>query len=66
MLMAQPHLYNQGRLSQVYKPHSFWINMSDALYQSVVIFFLAAQVSRNARDILGIVSKRFSHDLNGR
>ncbi|KAF0293172.1 putative phospholipid-transporting ATPase VA [Amphibalanus amphitrite] len=43
LLMAQPHLYNQGRLSQVYKPHSFWVNMADALYQSIVIFFFAAQ-----------------------
>lgn len=42
VLAAQPSLYTQGRLGLVYKPHSFWLNMADALYQSVVIFFLAA------------------------
>lgn len=24
-----------------YRPHSFWINMLDSLYQSLVIFFVA-------------------------
>jgi hypothetical protein len=36
-----PYLYKQGRLSQVYKPYSFWTNMADAVYQSLVIFFVA-------------------------
>lgn len=31
----------QGRLSKAYKPHTFWIVMLDALYQSLVIFFVA-------------------------
>ena len=51
--MAQPHLYNQGRLSQVYKPHSFWLNMADALYQSIVIFFFAVHVSRGGGQFCG-------------
>ncbi|XP_046430258.1 phospholipid-transporting ATPase VD isoform X1 [Neodiprion fabricii] len=38
-LMASPQLYGRGRLGLVYQPHSFWITMADALYQSIVIFF---------------------------
>ena len=25
----------------MYKPYSFWINMAEAVYQSLVLFFLA-------------------------
>jgi hypothetical protein len=45
LLLARPNLYRQGRLGLVYKPHSFWITMADALYQSIVIFFLTEGVS---------------------
>ncbi len=41
MLSRHPHLYAQGRLGLVYKPYSFWVNMADALYQSLVLFFAA-------------------------
>lgn len=41
ILLAQPHLYRQGRLGRVYKPHSFWVTMADCLYQSLVVFFVA-------------------------
>ncbi|XP_063240630.1 phospholipid-transporting ATPase VD isoform X2 [Bacillus rossius redtenbacheri] len=41
ILLARPGLYRQGRLSLVYKPHSFWITVADALYQSIVIFFIS-------------------------
>lgn len=42
----------QSRLGLAYKPHSFWINMLDALYQSLVIFFIAeAAYSGSAVDI---------------
>jgi len=41
LLSSSPYLYSVGRLSTVYKPHSFWINMGDALYQSLVVFFVA-------------------------
>lgn len=41
VLIARPTLYKQGRLGSVYKPYSFWINMGDALYQSLVIYFVA-------------------------
>lgn len=33
--------YIQSRLGLAYQPHSFWITMLDALYQSLVIFFVA-------------------------
>ena len=39
LLESKPHLYKQGRLGQVYRSHSFWLNMADAMYQSLVIFF---------------------------
>ena len=41
LLDRLPHLYAHGRLSQVYKPYSFWLNMVDAMYQSLVIFYVA-------------------------
>ncbi|GAB6021543.1 hypothetical protein CHUAL_004143 [Chamberlinius hualienensis] len=39
LLILNPQLYRQGRHSQVYRNHSFWVNILDALYQSLVIFF---------------------------
>ena len=46
ILLAQPHLYRQGRLGRVYKPHSFWVTIADCLYQSIVVFFVAKGVSK--------------------
>ncbi|XP_034945439.1 probable phospholipid-transporting ATPase VA isoform X2 [Chelonus insularis] len=40
ILLSYPELYSRGRLGLVYKPHSFWITITDALYQSIVIFFI--------------------------
>lgn len=40
LLLKKPELYHLGRISQVYKPHSFWVNIIDALYQSIIIFFI--------------------------
>lgn len=31
----------QGRLGRAYRPHSFWIVMLDAVYQSLVVFYIA-------------------------
>lgn len=45
VLLASPQLYGRGRLGLVYQPHSFWITMADALYQSIVIFFITEAVS---------------------
>jgi len=41
LLASKPSLYSVGRMSTAYKPHSFWLNMLDALYQSLVVFFLS-------------------------
>ena len=41
LLESNPHLYKQGRLGQIYRSYSFWLNMADALYQSIIIFFFA-------------------------
>jgi len=41
LLESKPHLYIRGRKSRVYKPYSFWLNMLDAFYQSLVIFFIS-------------------------
>lgn len=41
MLILNPKLYSQGRMQSIHQPHIFWVNMLDALYQSVIIFFLA-------------------------
>ena len=41
VLESKPRLYVRGRESHVYKPYSFWLNMVDSLYQSLVIFFVS-------------------------
>ena len=48
LLESKPHLYKQGRLGQVYRSYSFWLNMADALYQSIVIFFFAVGTYQNS------------------
>ncbi|XP_054163939.1 phospholipid-transporting ATPase VD-like [Oppia nitens] len=40
LLLKYPHLYARGRKSRVYTDYSFWVNMFDACYQSIVIFFV--------------------------
>jgi phospholipid-translocating ATPase len=46
LLLSRPALYTQGRLGLVYRPHSFWLTIADAVYQSIVIFFITEAVSR--------------------
>ncbi|XP_017055871.1 phospholipid-transporting ATPase VA isoform X2 [Drosophila ficusphila] len=41
LLLKNPYLYKNGRLSVAYRPHDFWLILLDALYQSLVIFFVA-------------------------
>ncbi|XP_069747994.1 phospholipid-transporting ATPase VA isoform X1 [Narcine bancroftii] len=38
-LVALPHLYKGGQNSEEYQPYMFWMNMIDALYQSLICFF---------------------------
>lgn len=44
VLLSAPELYARGRLGLVYQSHSFWFTIIDALYQSVVIFFITKEV----------------------
>ncbi|XP_058056504.1 phospholipid-transporting ATPase VD [Anopheles bellator] len=41
LLLAYPRLYQHGRRGKGYKWSTFWIVMLDALYQSLVIYFVA-------------------------
>ncbi|CAN8006374.1 unnamed protein product [Ixodes hexagonus] len=40
LLLKRPALYAPGRRSKTYTKYSFWVNMLDALYQSIIIFFV--------------------------
>ncbi|KAM6316777.1 phospholipid-transporting ATPase VA [Aegotheles albertisi] len=40
VLIAVPQLYKSGQNMQEYQPHMFWMNMIDAMYQSLVCFFI--------------------------
>uniref|UniRef100_A0A8B9U5N8 Phospholipid-transporting ATPase n=1 Tax=Anas zonorhyncha TaxID=75864 RepID=A0A8B9U5N8_9AVES len=40
MLIAVPQLYKSGQNMEEYQPHMFWMNMIDAMYQSLVCFFI--------------------------
>ncbi|KAL1023400.1 hypothetical protein UPYG_G00040340 [Umbra pygmaea] len=39
-LQELPQLYMNGQNSEEYKPYMFWVNMIDAIYQSLVCFFI--------------------------
>ena len=57
VLHQNPSLYSVGRERQLYKDSYFWVNILDAVYQSLVIFFFAltASVSNDVGfDELGI------------
>jgi len=41
LLLSNPELYKQGRLGLSYKRKLFWINMFDAFYVSLAIFFVS-------------------------
>ncbi|NXO04655.1 AT10A ATPase, partial [Rhinopomastus cyanomelas] len=40
VLIAAPQLYKSGQNMEEYQPHMFWMTMIDALYQSLVCFFI--------------------------
>nr|XP_036872361.1 probable phospholipid-transporting ATPase VA isoform X3 [Manis javanica] len=40
MLLTQPQLYRSGQNMEEYRPHTFWLNMADATFQSLVCFFI--------------------------
>ncbi|KAI5109536.1 putative phospholipid-transporting ATPase VA, partial [Silurus meridionalis] len=39
-LQELPQLYMNGQNSEEYKPYMFWMNMIDAIYQSLICFFI--------------------------
>uniref|UniRef100_A0A1A8SL41 Phospholipid-transporting ATPase n=1 Tax=Nothobranchius rachovii TaxID=451742 RepID=A0A1A8SL41_9TELE len=39
-LMKRPELYRAARTTKVYAPSTFWINVLDAVYQSLACFFV--------------------------
>ncbi|XP_070256545.1 phospholipid-transporting ATPase VA isoform X3 [Myotis yumanensis] len=39
-LLAQPQLYRSGQDMEEYRPRTFWWNMADAAFQSLVCFFI--------------------------
>ncbi|KAF8795476.1 phospholipid-transporting ATPase VB-like isoform X2 [Argiope bruennichi] len=40
LLLKYPSLYSLGRKAQVHTKFSFWVNMLDAIYQSIITFFI--------------------------
>ncbi|XP_037688749.1 probable phospholipid-transporting ATPase VA isoform X2 [Choloepus didactylus] len=47
VLLTEPQLYRSGQDMEEYRPQTFWINMADAAFQSLVCFFLPYLVSRH-------------------
>lgn len=41
VLLANPSLYERGRLSRVYTKYSFWVDTADSIYQSLVIYYFS-------------------------
>uniref|UniRef100_A0A8D0GRR0 Phospholipid-transporting ATPase n=1 Tax=Sphenodon punctatus TaxID=8508 RepID=A0A8D0GRR0_SPHPU len=40
VLISVPQLYKSGQNMEEYQPHMFWMTMIDALYQSLICFFV--------------------------
>uniref|UniRef100_A0A8C6E327 Phospholipid-transporting ATPase n=1 Tax=Moschus moschiferus TaxID=68415 RepID=A0A8C6E327_MOSMO len=40
VLLAEPQLYQSGQNMEEYRPRTFWLNMADAAFQSLVCFFI--------------------------
>ncbi|XP_036988622.2 phospholipid-transporting ATPase VA isoform X2 [Artibeus jamaicensis] len=40
VLLAEPQLYRGGQNREEYGPRTFWLNMADAAFQSLVCFFI--------------------------
>lgn len=41
LLLENPGLYAASRSGRTYRPRSYWLAIADAIYQSVVIFFIS-------------------------
>uniref|UniRef100_A0A9L0RSI9 Phospholipid-transporting ATPase n=1 Tax=Equus caballus TaxID=9796 RepID=A0A9L0RSI9_HORSE len=40
VLLTEPQLYRSGQHMEEYRPRTFWLNMADAAFQSLVCFFV--------------------------
>ncbi|XP_049469900.1 phospholipid-transporting ATPase VA isoform X1 [Panthera uncia] len=40
VLLTEPQLYKSGQNMEEYQPRTFWLNMADAAFQSLVCFFI--------------------------
>uniref|UniRef100_A0A452VPE3 Phospholipid-transporting ATPase n=1 Tax=Ursus maritimus TaxID=29073 RepID=A0A452VPE3_URSMA len=40
VLLTEPQLYKSGQNMEEYRPRTFWFNMADAAFQSLVCFFI--------------------------
>ncbi|XP_054417916.1 phospholipid-transporting ATPase VA [Pteronotus mesoamericanus] len=40
VLLSEPQLYQSGQNREEYRPWTFWLNMADAAFQSLVCFFI--------------------------
>ncbi|XP_015441182.1 probable phospholipid-transporting ATPase VA [Pteropus alecto] len=40
VLLTEPQLYKSGQNMEEYRPRTFWLNMADAAFQSLVCFFI--------------------------
>ncbi|XP_054999025.1 phospholipid-transporting ATPase VA isoform X1 [Sorex araneus] len=40
VLLSRPRLYRSGKRIEEYGPYTFWLNMADAAFQSLVCFFI--------------------------
>uniref|UniRef100_H0WYT5 Phospholipid-transporting ATPase n=1 Tax=Otolemur garnettii TaxID=30611 RepID=H0WYT5_OTOGA len=40
MLLSKPQLYRSGQNMEEYRPRTFWLNMVDAAFQSLICFFI--------------------------
>ncbi|XP_024622174.1 probable phospholipid-transporting ATPase VA [Neophocaena asiaeorientalis asiaeorientalis] len=40
VLLTKPQLYKSGQNMEEYRPRTFWLNMADAAFQSLVCFFI--------------------------
>uniref|UniRef100_A0A8C9M5V2 Phospholipid-transporting ATPase n=1 Tax=Panthera tigris altaica TaxID=74533 RepID=A0A8C9M5V2_PANTA len=40
VLLTEPQLYKSGQNMEEYRPRTFWLNMADAAFQSLICFFI--------------------------
>ncbi|KAM5207294.1 phospholipid-transporting ATPase VA isoform 1-T1 [Hipposideros larvatus] len=40
VLLTEPQLYRSGQNMEEYRPRTFWVNMADAAFQSLICFFI--------------------------